>query len=232
MAQRLHAAALHPGAVEHYEDALAYERRYASRTEDVQFYCRRARGSPHVLEYGAGAGRLTLALGRQGASVLAVDSSARMVELLRRRLRVEAREVRDRVRAMKGDMRRFSTSRRFDLVLAGFHTVCHLYSFDDMRAFLRRVWTHLHPGGRLVFDVPLPRIDMPDYDPLAQVRVTKMYAGETSQLLTQRWYQPQEILMHLAYAGFVQGRLRADFGNEPIGPDTSVVCVFATKPKH
>lgn len=220
---------LHPGAVEHYEDASSYERRYEARSEDVDFYRRRGKGKS-VLEYGAGTGRLTLPLARAGSEVLAVDMSAPMLDLLRQRVSAEGDTTRKRVIIKKGDMRIFSTSRRFDLVIAGFHTVCHLYSNNDIRAFLKRAYSHLKPGGSLEFDLPLPRIDVPGYDALAQVRVTEVDGESGPQLLTQRWYQPQEISMHLHYAGFERIRLGADFTFNKLEPDTSIFVVSARKP--
>lgn len=221
---------LHPGAVEHYEDALSYERRYEARSEDVDFYKRRGKGKS-VLEYGAGTGRVTLPLARAGSEILAVDVSDSMLKLLRQRVSAEAPAIRKRITIQKGDMRTFSTRRRFDLAIAGFHTVCHLYSVDDIRSFLKQVYRHLKPGGSLEFDLPLPRIDVPGYDPLAQVRVTEVDGESGPQLLTQRWYQPQEISLHLHYAGFSRIRLGADFTFEKLQPETSIFVVSAQKPR-
>lgn len=220
---------LHPGAVEHYEDAPSYERRYEARSEDVDFYKLRGKGKS-ILEYGAGAGRVTLPLARAGSEILAVDASAPMLELLRQRVLSEAAPTRKRITIKKGDMRTFSTSRRFDLVIAGFHTLCHLYSNDDIRSFLKRAYSHLKPGGCLEFDLPLPRIDVPGYDALAQVRVTEVDGETGPQLLTQRWYQPQEISLHLHYAGFERIRIGADFTFDKLEPDTSIFVVSARKP--
>jgi SAM-dependent methyltransferase len=226
---RVIAKNLHPGAVEHYEDAPSYERRYEARSEDVDFYKRRAKGKS-VLEYGAGAGRLTLPLARAGSEILAVDVSEPMLGLLRKRVAEEAEKTRQRITIKKGDMRTFSTKRRFDLVIAGFHTLCHLYSNDDISAFSKRAFHHLKPGGALEFDLPLPRIDVPGYDPLAQVRVTEVDGESGPQLLTQRWYQPQEICLHLHYAGFERIRLGADFSFAKLQPESSIFVVSASKP--
>lgn len=220
---------LHPGAIEHYEDAASYERRYQARSEDVAYYVRRCRGKS-VLEYGAGAGRVTLPLARAHCEVVAVDVSAPMLALLKERIRLEAPAVRSRVAIKKGDMRTFSTNRRFDVVMAGFHTLCHLYSNTDLSVFLRKAHLHLKAGGTFECDLPLPRIDVPGYDPLAQVRVTEMEGRNGPELLTQRWFAPQEIAMHLHYAGFERIRLGADFTFSKIEPETSVFVVSARKP--
>lgn len=226
-----HAGHLHPGAVQHYVDAEAYERRYEGRTEDVLYFEKRLRGRCDILEYGAGAGRLTLPLARKGHRVTAVDVSPQMVSLLRERRQSLPLDARKRLFIRQGDMRTFATPHRFDAAVAAFHTVCHLYSLSDVGTFLRSAYRHLKPGGILVFDLPLPRIDMPEYDPIAQVRVTEMDGDEGPQLLTQRWYQPQEIAMHLHYAGFEKLELCSDFTSAPLDRETSVFTVTGRRPR-
>lgn len=224
------AKVVHPGASEHYIDALAYELRYRDRVEDVSFYVERCKRHRSVLEYGAGAGRLTLVLAERGLRVTAVEVSTSMVGLLRKRRAQLDSEVASRIEIHQADMRSFRTKKRFDVVVVAFHTVCHLYSFDDARSFFRLAFSHLRPGGRLEFDLPLPRIDMPEYDPIAQVRVTEIDGPGGPKLLTQRWFQPQEIAMHVAYAGFDRIRLCSDFTSSPVDADTSIFTVSARKP--
>lgn len=218
------------GAAEHYQDARSYEERYAERVEDVAYYVRRLRGAQRVLEYGAGAGRLTIPLSAKGVSVVAVDASLAMIaRLVERQHELPAAQAR-LIRPIVSDMRSYATRQRFDWAIAAFHTVCHLYSVDDISSFLNRAFAHLLPGGRVLFDAPLPRIDMPGYDPVAQVRVMELAGRNGPELLTQRWFSPQELSMHLSYAGFTQIKITADFSNERISRDTSMMCIAAQKP--
>ncbi len=221
---------VHPGASEHYVRAESYEARYAARSEDVAYYLGLVRSGDAVLEYGAGAGRLTLKLAQKGAQVCAVDISRPMLDLLQRRAQDLTAPARRRISIQQGDMRSFRTRRRFDWVMVAFHGVGHLYTVQDIEAFLGRAWLHLLPGGKLVFDLPYPRIDMNEYDPIAAVRVTEMDGPQGPELLTLRCYQPQEIAMHLHYAGFDQVRLSSDFTKAPIDSETSVFVVTARKP--
>lgn len=222
---------LHPGACEHYEDAESYAERYQARSEDVDYYLSKLAPGNTVLEYGAGAGRLTIPLAERGVQVTAVDASAPMIALLEKKISLLEAKTRRRILVRQADMRRFVTRKRYDFAVAAFHTVCHLYSVNDMREFLSQAWRHLKPGGRLLFDLPLPRIDMPGYDPISQVRVTEMEGPKGPQLLTQRWFQPQEVLMHLHYAGFHHARLGADFTSSLPDRETSVFTVSATRPR-
>jgi SAM-dependent methyltransferase len=152
-----HDRELEAGSIAHYEDPAYYTSTYARRIDDVAFYvdlARRARGP--VLEYGIGNGRIALPIARHGVDVVGIDQSAPMLGDLQARLAGEPADVRSRVRAVRGDMRRTRLRRRFPLVIATFNTVLHLYARPDVERFLARVREHLAPRGRFVVDLSMP----------------------------------------------------------------------------
>jgi len=216
----------------HYADPEAYERRYANRTDDVTYYvrlARRVRGD--VLEYGCGAGRITLPLARAGVSVTGVDLSRAMLDHLRVRLRGEPESVRHRVTLRHGDMRAVRFRRRFDAVITPFNTFQHLYTREDVAAFLCRVRRHLAPGAVFVFDVYLPRADeleivghQSSYDPLTQV-LRLRFADDGSDHLSLRQFFPRELEMLLVYNGFGHIRIRADFTRSRLHPEATSMVV-------
>jgi 16S rRNA A1518/A1519 N6-dimethyltransferase RsmA/KsgA/DIM1 with predicted DNA glycosylase/AP lyase activity len=61
----------------------------ASQQSDVDWYCQKARtsGGP-VLELGAGTGRVTLAMAREGVPVCALDLDSRMLGRLRSKIMI------------------------------------------------------------------------------------------------------------------------------------------------
>jgi SAM-dependent methyltransferase len=93
-----------------------------------------------------------------------------MLADLERRLAGESAAVRQRVRALPGDLRRFHLGVRFPLVIAPFNTVLHLYTDDDLAAFLGCVAEHLAPGGELVFDWSVPVLENLARDPNRRYR--------------------------------------------------------------
>ncbi len=143
-----------------------YEQPFARREADVAYFLEKARahGGP-ILEYGAGAGRVTLPLLRAGFEVTALDLSQPMLALLRERLTQEPEDARARATVVRADMRKKTLARRFPLVLATFNVVGHLPRLSDMQSWLARVKDALAPGGALVFDVPLPHGDELEADP-------------------------------------------------------------------
>lgn len=147
-------------------DAALYEATFKKQKHDVSYFVEQARaaGGP-VLEYGAGAGRVTLALARAGIEVTAVDLSAAMLELLRERLARLPKSAQARVRLVQGDMRKKRRLGQFPLVLATFNVVGHLARFEEMAEWLSRVKEHLSPGGELIFDVPVPHPEEIEADP-------------------------------------------------------------------
>lgn len=164
---------LEPGAVEHYNDALYYDHTYRTRTEDVGFYRRfvRQHGGP-VLELGAGSGRVTIPLVEDGADVCALEASEAMLA----RAEAKANETlapkdRKRLELVLGDMRDFSLKRTFNLVLAPFNTLLHLYEPQDFARCFSTVAKHLAPGGRFVFDVRVPQLKELARDPDRVYRV-------------------------------------------------------------
>jgi SAM-dependent methyltransferase len=147
---------LDAGSRAHYEDAAYYASLYRNRIDDVQFYVDLARKHGAVLEYGIGNGRIALPMARHGVVVAGIDHSRAMLSDLRARLSRESVDVRSRVSAHYGDMRKKRLSKRFPLVTCPFNAALHLYTRDDVELFLARVRAHLAPGGRFVCDLSVP----------------------------------------------------------------------------
>ena len=132
----------------------------ASFRGDAEWYRAKAResGGP-VLELGAGTGRITLGIARDGVLVHALDADPAMLDRLRRKLANEPREVQERVQVTVGDMRAFTLGQRFALVIAPFRAFLHNLTEDDHLACLRCVRDHLRPNGRFAFNVFHPSLE-------------------------------------------------------------------------
>jgi SAM-dependent methyltransferase len=124
----------------------------AEVVEDVRFYWEACAGADGpVVELGAGTGRIAVPLAREGHEVVAVDRSAPMLDVLRRR--AVAAGVDGHVTTVVGDLRALPELPRTDRVLAPFRVLLHLADDDERVAFFRAVHDLLVPGGLLVFDV-------------------------------------------------------------------------------
>jgi peptidoglycan/xylan/chitin deacetylase (PgdA/CDA1 family)/protein-L-isoaspartate O-methyltransferase len=100
--------------------------------------------SDRVLEIGAGTGIFTLAIARRCREVTAVDISASMLEILKRKV---AGEGLGNIRTIAGNAETMD--------LEGSYTVACAFSsleyLTELRAFFSRLADHIEPGGTLYF---------------------------------------------------------------------------------
>ena len=136
-----------------------YDWVFAEKQDDVPFYVEEAvdSGGP-VLELGSGTGRITLPIARSGVEIVGLESSTEMLKVAR--AKSEALQADGRITWTHGDMRDFSLSREFALVIIPFRGFLSLLSVEEQRGCLSRIRSHLAPGGRLVFDVFVPDLGM------------------------------------------------------------------------
>lgn len=238
--------------VDLYQDAELYDLLNDGYRDDLAFYRGLAadHGGP-VLELGAGSGRVTAALAREGFEVLAVEPAAAM--RARGIARLTTAGLAERVSWIDADMRDLALGVRVPLVIAPFHALMHLPSIADQDAALAAARAHLAPGGSFAADVYVPRFGPdgvvrvePDWhgldgdlfvwqqhDPVAQVVVTEHRLDRIDPdgrvrrrqaRLQQRYYQRFELERALRAAGF--GHVRC-FGGFDRGPVTAGATTWA-----
>lgn len=113
-----------------------------------------------VLELGAGAGRIALALAIGGSQVTAVDLDAELLEELGYRACVLGVEVETEV----ADARTLDLGRRFEHLIGPAAFVQLLAGREDRVAMMRAAGRHLEPGGRLWLAFH-PDLDDAHFDP-------------------------------------------------------------------
>lgn len=139
--------------------AQVYDLWSADMTADVPFYVQEARasGGP-VLEVGVGTGRVAHAIAKVGIDVVGVDTSASMLEIARDRMATSG--LQDRVELEVGDMRTLDLGgRQFPLAILPYRVLAHALTPDEVLDTFTRIRDHLTPGGRLVFNIPVPRAE-------------------------------------------------------------------------
>ena len=201
--RRQHEDLLGRGTDEHYEDTELYDYEYAERTDDVRWYRKLAAGhlneGERLIELGAGTGRITHPLVRDGFDVVAVDRSASMLEGLQRRFKRPAQ--RERVRVLEADMRDLPiAARHAKLVIAPFNALMHLYTWQDLLACFKEVHRVLQPRGLFAFDVQLPDLEWLMWDGEQRHAVTRFVHPVTGEKLiysTNHRYDPQTQVCHI-----------------------------------
>jgi SAM-dependent methyltransferase len=196
------------GSREHYADAALYDYEYRRRRNDVSFYRelakRRFGGTGRILELGAGSGRVTIPLARDGHHVVALDRSRPMLGALRTRVAALSAAARPRVEVIEADLCTFKVKGKFGLVIAAFNVLEHLYTRGELDACLRRVAEHLEPGGVFAFDVQNPDLAWLVRDSTkrwAKTRFTDPTTGQAMFYSTNHDYDPvsQIVLIRLYY---------------------------------
>ncbi len=130
--------------------------------KDIDFFVEMARDlGGDVLELAAGTGRITIPTARLGLRVTGLDVSSYMLAAFREALSRESDEVRERVRIIEADMRRFELGTEYRLITIPFYSFQHLTETSDQLDCLRSCHRHFSPERRLVVNLTnpsLPRI--------------------------------------------------------------------------
>ncbi|HWQ03078.1 MAG TPA: class I SAM-dependent methyltransferase [Candidatus Nitrosotenuis sp.] len=195
----------------------------AQRRADRAFYlsyARRARG--RILELGCGTGRILIPLAAAGFQVTGLDNSAAMLERCREKLAAQPKPVRERVRLVRGDMRRFQLRHRFALVTIPYRGFHHLLSVEDQLACLRCIHKHLTRNGRLLLDLFCINGEMGAVSPRAKpeelLPETKLDDGRSVRLTLGaehtdwvRQVSEQEMIFHVHHPGGRRQTVRSRF---------------------
>ncbi|MBZ0119453.1 MAG: class I SAM-dependent methyltransferase, partial [Sandaracinaceae bacterium] len=140
-----------------YREPAYYRMLFDGRSADLPFYLQHAKSE--ILEIGVGAGRVAIALAREGHRVHGVDLAPDMLSALETRLAEEPPELASRISFRQADARTVRLDRTFARVFIPFNGIAHYPSASDLGALLGTVRAHLAPGGLFVFDAMLPRPD-------------------------------------------------------------------------
>ncbi len=139
-----------------------YDLDFGPLREDVELWRQLAGGwaPAHILELGAGSGRVAAPLAQDGHDVTAVDASPTMLGLGCERMRAAG------VHIVQADMRSLPDGLgKFDLILCALGTFQHLLRRADQLAALENAARLLAPGGQLALDVTAPRPEDLDHGP-------------------------------------------------------------------
>ena len=142
-------------------DAAYYDYYSLGVPGDIAFYVEEAqRAGPPVLELGCGTGRTLIPIAKAGIEIMGLDRAPSMLAIARHKIAALDQSTRSRIRIVAGDMRELSLPDKYSLITIPFRAFLHLLTQEDQRQTLHRVREHLTDGGRLVFNIFDPRIDI------------------------------------------------------------------------
>lgn len=197
-----HERLLRRGTEDHYRDTALYDFEYADRHDDVTWYRALARErapTAPILELGAGTGRITCPLAKDGHSMVALDSMQSMLRALRSRAKAE--ELEGSIRTVVADMRDLPLpDASIGMVISPFNALMHLYTWQDLLACFREVARVLVPGGTFAFDVELPDLEWLTWEADERYAVTPFKHPRTGERLvysTNHRYDPATQVCHI-----------------------------------
>jgi SAM-dependent methyltransferase len=122
---------------------------------DNRFYLEEIRKTDgKILEIGTGTGRLFVEALRSGADMYGIDISRHMLEILLGKLDQE-----HHYRISLQNIINFSFDFKFDLIIAPFRVLMHVFDKDDQLASFNNIYRHLNSGGTFIFDVFVPDLE-------------------------------------------------------------------------
>ncbi len=194
---------LQRGTTDHYVDTALYDFEYADRVDDIRWYRRLAReqlgDGGRIAELGAGTGRITCPLAKDGHDIEAVDLMPAMLQRLR--ARAEGEDWAEHITVHEADMRALPLrNASVQVVIAPFNALMHLYTWADLLACFKEAYRVLGPGGVFAFDVQLPDIEWLTWDPDERHAVTRFKHPETGETLiysTNHRYDPATQICHI-----------------------------------
>ena len=203
--------------------AEIYDSVYSYVVEDIPFYVEEALNADGpVLELGCGTGRVAIPIAEAGVDIVALDSSAAMLEATRRKMG-RLKDGSGSLTLVQADMRDFSLDRAegFGLVIIPFRGFLSLLSVPDEVSALHNIRRHLATGGKLAFN-----IFVPDHNMLVQEGDVPYHLRDVTDPLTGArlvlWHQSRydnynqiinarAIVEELDSTGAVSRRLYRDF---------------------
>ncbi|RJP23555.1 MAG: class I SAM-dependent methyltransferase [Candidatus Abyssobacteria bacterium SURF_5] len=135
-----------------YCETLEHEQLHGAA--DIAFFSDVAltSGGP-ILELGCGIGRISIPLAMSGVDVVGLDISLGLLESFRRKIDSCPSDIRQRIRLLRADMRRFALRERFRCIICSSNTLLLSGSDDDLAETIACAATHLLDNGIAVFDV-------------------------------------------------------------------------------
>jgi SAM-dependent methyltransferase len=143
----------YPDFVVRFYDVVYQQLR--SHVDEEYFLDQIAKARGKVLEIGVGTGRLFSQALKKGADIFGLDINGKMIEKAREKTPPEHHH-----RLLIQNAVTMKLPYRFTLILAPFRVFAHLIDVEDQISCLNRVNEHLEPGGRFIFDMFIPDLNV------------------------------------------------------------------------
>ena len=143
-------------------DAEFYDELLEGELDDLPFWKELLKNNPgSALEVGCGTGRIMLPLLQVGHLIDGIDSSKRMVTLLREKAAEAGLAVDARVQTME----ELEMGKTYELVFIPGFSLQMVDTPELLKRSLRRFYEHLNPGGKLAVSLFFPWEELEEEEP-------------------------------------------------------------------
>lgn len=116
----------------------------------IKFITKRAKGKKTILDLAAGTGNYSIALGKQGYDVTAVDLDKEMVNKIYEKNKLENTKV----KALVMDMRDIDNVQgKFDVVVCIGNSLVHLDNKEEIENLIKKLYSILNQQGVLILQI-------------------------------------------------------------------------------
>lgn len=152
--------------------AEIYDQVYSDVFEDIYFYKNLASQTNNkILEIGCGTGRITIPIAQDNNSIIGIDISESMIEVLKNKIKHSSLDI----SCLKMNMKNITMQEKFSLVMIPFNGFQSMLNIEDQYECLSSIRDHMESDSNLVLDMFPPSLNMFDQN-------------------HQTWYQVKEII--------------------------------------
>lgn len=164
--------------------ARYYDAEHQDKTDDLDMYSELAADyEGPIFEIGCGTGRVMLHLASTGYEVHGIDLEPAMLDIGRRQ--AAALGLQDRLQFIQGDMLKYTTDQKYNLILFPYNGLMHFHDPDQQIALLRRLRGMLNADGLLVLDLPNPADSFAAQDTDAMIYEKSFLEPQSGHLVMQ-----------------------------------------------
>lgn len=134
------------------KDPNLYDLLYDDVTEDINFYLNIAHPYSNILEFGAGTGRVTIPLAKNGHNIVAVDIEQVMLDKLWGKIKNDE-VLKEKIKILNGDMCNFIGQLKYDCIIIPFTSFNYLLTQKEQLSCLNTVRDNLSNDGIAVIEL-------------------------------------------------------------------------------
>jgi len=200
-----------------YSDPILYDCCTKHKVDDIPFYLNWAKKfDGTILEIGSGTGRIAAPLLGEGYSYSGLDLSSVFVDYSSKKY--------SNGNFIYGDMRNFSLSQKFDLIILPFNSFLHLLTEKDMKSCLHSIKKHLSENGFFILDIFVPDPEFLYRDPIKKYKEMKIIHPTKGKIIIWQtsYFDEQDEINHIHWY-FEGENIRVgeyEFDMRMIYPDT------------